>query len=133
VAEHQDEHRPCADVAKNVGELNQWRKLKVDPMLDKHQAVLIDGEGGQPSVQLSQGLLHGKFDTLIDIGKIIIALITVFGSLITIFELGGPWVRQKLGLPVAVAPLVPGKPGAQPNQGAAEDGAIPRAVEPKTP
>jgi hypothetical protein len=83
------------DVAKNVSELNYWRRIKVDPLLDRHQAVLIDGENGEPSVLLSQGLLHGKFDTLISIGHGIVVLITVFGILMGILQVCGPWIRQK--------------------------------------
>lgn len=99
---NESDHRTAAESYANVSELNEWRRVKVDPMLDKHQALLIDGRDGQPSVLLSQGLLHGKFDTLIGIGKVVVVLIGIFGTLISLFEIGGPWIRQRLGLPVSV-------------------------------
>ena len=44
---------------------------------------------------LSQGLLHGKFDTLISIGRAVVTLITIFGILVGILEVFGPWIRQR--------------------------------------
>ncbi len=113
MAEHDGQHRGVGEESKNVWELNEWRRTKADPMLDNHQKILIDGDGGKPSLLLSQGLLHGKFDTLIQIGKTIIALITIFGTLIGIFEIGGPWIREKLGLPVTISVPAQQKPGVQ--------------------
>jgi hypothetical protein len=103
------DHRTAAESYTNVSELNEWRRVKVDPMLDNHQKLLIDGTASQPPIVLSMGLLHGKFDTMIKIGLgvlklggIIVILITLFGTIISIFEIGGPWIRQKLGLPASL-------------------------------
>ena len=108
-AGNESDHRTAAESYANVSELNEWRRVKVDPMLDNHQRLLIDGTESQPSVVLSMGLLHGKFDTVIKIGLgvlklggVIVILITLFGTIISIFEIGGPWIRQRLGLPVSV-------------------------------
>jgi hypothetical protein len=101
--------RTSSEESTNVSELNEWRRIKVDPMLDNHQAILL-GAGEKPGLVLSHGLLSGKFDTLIQIGKVVILLIGIFGTIISAFEVAGPWLRTRLGIPITYS--TPAQPDA---------------------
>ena len=113
------EHPLLPETEAKLSELNTWRKVRVDPMLDKHEDSLTAEAKKRGELELSQGLLHGKFDTLIYLAKIVIALVAIFGSLLSIIDLAGPWIRQKLGLPATYLQSIPasepaqGKPGHQ--------------------
>jgi hypothetical protein len=119
MSEHEP-RRPSLEVAENVLELNNWRRLKVDPMLDKHQAILIDGHEGQPSILAHMDRTNNKLDynnerlkDLVWLGKAIAAMIPLAVALIGLVEGCGPVWRQKLGLPITISVPAPSKSSVQ--------------------
>ena len=110
MAEHEALERSHADVVKNVSELNTWRKVKADPMLDRHQAVLIDGTDGSPALVAHIASTNTKLDynnerlkDLVWLGRAMFYLMLSIGPILALIEGCAPVWRQKMGLPVTTS------------------------------
>ena len=91
--------------ATNISELNEWRRSKVDPMLDEFNRILVKGDGPEsPSLPLLVALILQKFDMILETvkwtGKAMVALAGLIVALITINGVWGPSIRSYLGLPI---------------------------------
>ena len=106
MANHGDEQQP--DIVRRVGSLEYWRTTKVDPMIDNHQRILIEGDGpNSPSLITFVALISNKFDMVLEVvhgaAKFIKWSLAVIIMLITIWGFFGPLIRQFLHLPIAIS------------------------------
>jgi hypothetical protein len=84
-----------SSIKEDVHELKRWRKEDADPKIKEFDKVLFKGEGTTPSLLVTVASIESKFNT-------IIAMIAVIGSLLVLIQAIGPWVRQKMGMPIAI-------------------------------
>ena len=100
------------DKSKNIDELNEWRRGKVDPMLDKFNKILLEGDGpDNPSLITLVALILQKFDLILDTvrwtGKALVALAGLIVALISINTVWGPSIRHYFGLPTSYVTAPP--------------------------
>jgi len=105
---------------RNISELNFWRQTKVDPMLDTHERILVTGTIEHPALVTLVAVILERIDLMVLVVKgaaqfikwslgVVILLITIYGFF-------GPWIRQKIGLPVSISVPSESVPGVQSQQ-----------------
>jgi hypothetical protein len=99
--------------------IHSWMVDKADPLIDKHEKVLFEGEGDEkPSLVVSVSNIDMKFDLMIAfftfVGKFIIGALTLITLLIAINAVWGPVIRHFFGLPVSYS-LPNSEPGVSSN------------------